>query len=145
MCPGIFSKSCVRLNSINHLISLRAKMEIHARVLSFLLNFQEELDEKSPLICKLGLLHETGMNVPSAKCRTTYLCFQHKTLQEHSGAFHISRRIIRGVRFFNVRKNHITILGFRSVSLCSDHTTTFTYFVLFCSRRIIFKLLKKLM
>ena len=63
----------------------------------------------SPLIYKLGLLHETGSNVPSYKARDTFLCFQHKTLQERSAADYVSKRIRNGVSTVIIRDFYILL------------------------------------
>ena len=58
-----------------------------------LLLLQDELDMKSPLILKLGLLFETGIDTASTKNQPTFLSFQHKIFQEYSGAYFVSKRL----------------------------------------------------
>ena len=56
---------------------------------------QDELMRWSPLLLKLGLLFDTGVDVGTVRELPTFVCFQHKLLQEYSGAYHVSQRLER--------------------------------------------------
>ena len=52
---------------------------------------QNELEKKSPLLLKLGLLFETGTDIASVRNMPTFLSFQHKIFQEYSGACFVTK------------------------------------------------------
>ena len=55
--------------------------------------FQEELEKKSPLLLKLGLLFEIGTDTASIGNIPTFLSFHHKIFQEYSGAYFVSKTL----------------------------------------------------
>ena len=54
---------------------------------------QDDVEEQSPDILKLGLLFEAGVDVATLGTAVTYLCFQHKLLQEYSGSYYITKSL----------------------------------------------------
>ena len=54
---------------------------------------QDDVEEQSPDILKLGLLFEAGVDAATLGSAVTYLCFQHKLLQEYSGSYYITKSL----------------------------------------------------
>ena len=54
---------------------------------------QDDVEEQSPDILKLGLLFEAGVDVATLGTAVTYLCFQHKLLQEYSRSYYITKSL----------------------------------------------------
>ena len=66
--------------------------------------FQDELEKRSPLLLKLGLLFETGRDRASVR-NHSLLSFYHKIFQEYSGAYFVSKTLQKS-RDIQVRSVH---------------------------------------
>ena len=87
-------------------------------ILFFSVSLQEDLDEKSPAIFQLGLLHKTGIDIVSVRERCTYVSFQHKSLQDFAASYFIHKRLLRS---HNIQVIIRKIVTFRKKNWRTDY------------------------